>query len=96
MRRLLCTRRHIPLDRLDDYLSGWQRVRGAAESAGGHAWLFRGAGHEDQYLEFIEWSDDGVSVPDQENVAGARIHLDLAFGAGQVDDWEEAPARESS
>ena len=95
MRRLLCTRRHIPLDRLEDYLSGWQRVRSAAEEVGARAWLFRRAGHQDQFMEFIEWTDEAVLVPDEKNVAEARLHLDQTFGAGHVDDWEEAPPREA-
>jgi hypothetical protein len=96
MRRLLCTRRHIPLDRLDDYMSGWQQVRGAAEDAGARAWLFRGAAHQDQFAEFIEWQDDAVVVPEAAAVADARLRLDETFGSGHVVEWEEASLREGA
>ena len=93
-RRLLSTRRLVPLDRLDDYLADWDRVRAAAEAAGGRAWLFRGARHEDQFLEFIEWGDAGdddhAPLPERAEVEAARVHLDHAFGAGHADEWEEA------
>ncbi len=94
MRRLLSTRRLIPLDRLEDYLADWQRVRAAAEAAGARAWLFRGTGHEDHFIEFIEWGDQpGVTpVPDFDDVAAARLHLDHAFGPGHANDWEELPS----
>jgi hypothetical protein len=93
-RRLQSTRRLVPLDRLDDYFADWQRVRGAAEAAGGRAWLFRGTWHEDHFLEFIEWGDDRgpTPLPDDAAVAAARLHLDHAFGRGHADDWEEAPS----
>ncbi|MGH7554291.1 MAG: hypothetical protein ACREMQ_14890 [Longimicrobiales bacterium] len=92
-RRLLSTRRLVPLDQLEDYLADWNRVRAAAEAVGGRAWLFRGAGHEDHFIEFIEWGDDPeiMPVPEFDDVASARLHLDHAYGKGHADDWEEAP-----
>jgi hypothetical protein len=89
MRRLLTTRRHVPLDIADDYLLAWAMVRRSVQDAGGRAWLFRGAAHEDQFMEFIEWSDESLaSVVDDEAVAAAVAQLD-AFGHAKSDDWEE-------
>jgi hypothetical protein len=88
MRRLLITRRHVALDRADDYLSAWESVRLAVERAGGRAWIFRGAEHEDQFMEFMEWSDDAASPHTNETVA-ARSELD-AFAAGVTEEWEDA------
>lgn len=89
-RLLLITRRTIPLDRLDDYLAEWQRVRAAAEAAGGRAWLFRGTGRQDHFIEFLEWDEASVPpLPDHEDVANARLELDQTFGTGVADKWEE-------
>lgn len=91
MRRLLSTRRHIPLDRLDEYLGGWEALRSAVAAAGGNAWMFRGAEHQDQFIEFIEWRDEvGDPVPDGKEVRMALDNLDAAFG-GHTDEWEEVP-----
>lgn len=93
MRRLLATRRTIPLDRIDEYASGWRRIRDAVVAAGGRAWLFRGAGHEDHFLEFIEWSDGASSEPslvERSEIAAARTAIDEQLGGGHVDEWEEA------
>jgi hypothetical protein len=92
-RRLLVTRRRIPLDRQDEYLAGWRDVRVAVLSAGGRAWIFRGAGHQDQFMEFIEWSDgpDSAPLPARAEVADARETVDTTFGSGLVEEWEEAP-----
>jgi hypothetical protein len=89
MRRLLTTRRHVALDRADDYLLVWETVRLAAERAGGRAWIFRGAAHEDQFMEFVEWSDDAASPHTNESVAAVRSELD-AFAAGVTEEWEDA------
>jgi hypothetical protein len=92
MKRILSTRRLIPLDRLDDYLLDWERVRAAVESAGGRAWLFRGARHQDQFIEFVEWGEEvgDTPLPERADVAPARLQLDEAYGRGHADDWEEA------
>lgn len=90
MRRLLTTRRHVPLDRADEYLSAWRTVRTAVEHAGGRAWIFRGAGHEDQFVEFIEWADGSVPPADDDIVAAAAAHLDVFAAPRTVEDWEEA------
>lgn len=89
MRRLLTTRRHVALDRADDYLIAWETVRAAVERAGGRAWIFRGAAHEDQFMEFVEWSDDAASPHTADTVAAARSELD-AFAAGVTEEWEDA------
>lgn len=90
MQRLLTTRRHLPLDRADDYLAAWEAVRQAVESAGGRAWLFRGAAHEDQFIEFIEWSDVDGAPLDDERVVVARSQLDMFAIAGSTEEWEDA------
>jgi hypothetical protein len=89
MRRLLITRRHVALDRADDYLIAWETVRLAVERAGGRAWLFRRAEHEDQFMEFLEWSDDDASPHTNRTVAETRSELD-AFAAGLTEEWEDA------
>jgi hypothetical protein len=89
MRRLLITRRHVALDRADDYLLAWETVRLAVERAGGRAWIFRRAEHEDQFMEFMEWSDDDASPHTNKTVAAARWELD-AFAAGLTEEWEDA------
>ncbi|HEX7050914.1 MAG TPA: hypothetical protein VF188_11970 [Longimicrobiales bacterium] len=90
MRRLITTRRRVPLDRIDEYLERWARLRRAAEDGGGHGWLFRAAGREDQHVEFLESSDVGRLL-EREAVAAALQALDDAFGEGQTEEWEEAP-----
>jgi hypothetical protein len=89
MRRLLITRRHVALDRADDYLLAWETVRLAVERAGGRAWIFRRAEHEDQFMEFMEWSDDDASPHTNRTVAETRSELD-AFAAGLTEEWEDA------
>lgn len=88
-RRLITTRRHVPLDRSDEYLSAWQLVRTAVQSAGGHAWIFRGAAHEDQFIEFIEWSSEDA-LHESDPVAHARRALDVYATAGPTEEWEAA------
>jgi hypothetical protein len=89
MRRLLCTRRTVALDRSDDYLLAWLAVRNAASAAGIRAWLFRGAAHEDHLLEFLEWDDRFDGPMDLDAVVAALEQLD-AFGTAHRDEWEEA------
>jgi hypothetical protein len=86
MRRLLTTRRHVPLDRADDYLAAWTSARREVETLGARAWVFRRAGHDDQFIEFIEWS--GESAPHESaEVETARSALD-AFAPGTTYEWE--------
>lgn len=89
MRRLLVTRRHVALDRADDYLTAWADVSAAVSSAGGRAWIFQGAAHEDQFLEFIEWSAETPDVPERDDVAAAIAQLDTYAAAKHADEWEE-------
>ena len=61
MRKLLVTRRTVPLDRIEEYAEAWQLVEQAAAALPGRAWRFHRTGHDDQYVEFIEWQDDPAS-----------------------------------
>jgi hypothetical protein len=90
MRRLLCTRRQVALDTTDEYVIAWLALRNAVAAAGGRAWIFRGAAHEDQFMEFIEWDDDALEPLEAEGVGSALARL-TAFGAAtSSDEWEEA------
>lgn len=90
MTRLLTTRRHVPLDRAEEYVAAWSEVRAAAEARGARAWLFRGADHEDHFLEFVEWSDAVSALMDDPAVADARAALeDYGAGAGTTEEWED-------
>jgi hypothetical protein len=91
-RRLLATRRLIPLDRLEDYHAGWETLQTAAVAAGARAWIFRRVDHQDQFIEFLEWQEDGApALPELPDVADALRDLDAAFGPGHADEWEEVP-----
>lgn len=88
MRRLLVTRRTVPLDRLDDYLATWARLRADVQARGGAAWLFRGDGHDDRFLEFLEWSGD-TAVAAADDVRAALDELDETASAAHQDTWNE-------
>ena len=89
MRRLQSTRRHVALDHSDEYLAAWAAVQRAVSAAGGRAWLFRGAEHEDQFLEFIEWADPAAPL-DADDVGAAITGLDEFAPATHIEEWEEA------
>lgn len=89
MRRLLTTRRHVPLDQAEEYLAAWEGVRRAVDDAGGRAWIFRGAAHEDQFIEFIEWSNGAPALHERDDVAAARSGLDVYAAAGMTEEWED-------
>ena len=90
MRRLSTTRRHVALDRTDEYLIAWDGLRSAVEALGARAWVFRGAAHEDHFLEFIEWS--GASSPlDDASVLAALETLAAFAPPTAVEEWEQAP-----
>lgn len=89
MRHLLTTRRHVPLDRADEYLAAWDVVRRSVEDVGGHAWIFRGAAHEDQFMEFIEWNDGTAASHEDDGVSAARAQLDAFASPGTTEEWEE-------
>ena len=88
-RRLLTTRRHVPLDRADEYLAAWDVVQRSVEESGGHAWIFRGAAHEDQFMEFIEWKDGTLAPHDGGGVNSARAILDTFAAPGATEEWED-------
>jgi hypothetical protein len=85
----MCTRRRVPLDIADDYLLSFARVRTAVEAEGGRAWIFRRAGHEDTFLEFIEWDDLKAEPLMDDGVNAARMTLDAHAAPIGSDEWEE-------
>lgn len=89
MRQLSTLRRHVALDRTDEYLSAWEVLRGAIEALQARAWVFRGVAHEDHFLEFIEWSGD-VSPLDDAAVVEALERLDTFAPATAAEEWEQA------
>jgi hypothetical protein len=89
MRRLLSTRRRVPLDLVDDYLLAWARLRVLAERNEAHAWIFRGSEHDDQFIEFIEWDDSKSDPLLDDGVNAARTALDAFAHAISSDEWEE-------
>jgi hypothetical protein len=90
MRRLQSSRRTVPLDRIEEYLSAWCELRDAVGASGGHAWLFRDPRREDHYLEFIEFPDASV-LEHATHVVERREELDDLFGHAPVEEWDEAP-----
>jgi hypothetical protein len=88
MRRILITRRTVPLDRSDEYLAAWQQLAAAAALRAGHAWLFRRSGHEDRFVEFLEWVGP-AALPEQPEIADALRELD-EIAAGTLEELEEA------
>lgn len=88
MRQLRGTRRLVPLYDLDEYLAGWRRLQTAFTNAGGHAWIFRAANREDQFLEFLESRNLGALL-DEPEIAAALEALDVVFGEGVFEEWEE-------
>jgi hypothetical protein len=90
MRRLLVTRRVVPLDRLDEYLPAWADVVRTARTANCRAWLFRQTDHQDHFLEFVEWKDDEASESARAPLETARRIVDETFGYGDSTEWEEA------
>jgi hypothetical protein len=89
MRRLLCVRRLVPLDRADEYLTSWAAARSAVEAAGGRAWIFRGASHEDRFMEFVEWTDDAGPPLDDPAVSEAMEQLAYYASPLSSEEWEE-------
>jgi hypothetical protein len=90
MRMLISTHRHVPLDLADDYQLAWQAVQRAVGAAGGSAWLFRRVGHEDRFMEFIEWPGDAASPLDQEEVTASLAQLSSFGTPTGREEWEEA------
>jgi hypothetical protein len=92
MTRLQTSRRVVPLDQLEHYLELWGLLRGAAQSVGARAWLFRDARRQDHFMEFVEHGAD-VEI-EGSGVSEARREIDEFFGHAQVEEWEEAPEGE--
>lgn len=90
MRRLVSTRRHVALDVAEEYLLAWQVVVRAVTTAGGRAWVFRGARHEDQFLEFIEWESAVAEPLLNADVAAAIARLGAFAAPAAQEEWEEA------
>jgi hypothetical protein len=90
MRRLLCTRRPVPLRLADDYLTGWARLRAAVEGVHGRAWIFRSAARDGTFLEFVEWEDSTADPLMDDGVKAACVALDAFAAAASSDEWEEA------
>jgi len=86
-RRLLSTRRVVPLDRLDEYTAAWEAVQRAARDSGARAWLFRARDRQDHFVEFIEHSEAPGALEAGE-LRRARALLEEQFGAGQTEEWE--------
>jgi hypothetical protein len=88
MRRLLVTRRVVPLDRSEEYGAGWVRLKALCALRGANAWLFHPAGHEDRFIEFLEWRTPLAPLEDPE-LDEARRQLE-EIAAGTVEELEEA------
>lgn len=85
---LLTTRRVVPLDRLEEYIDSWGRVRDLVVGQGGRAWLFRAAAREDSFLEFIEF-EERHAVLRTDELQVARESLAEEFGERETEEWEE-------
>jgi hypothetical protein len=90
MRRLISTRRVIPRDRAQLYLSAWQMLRDAVKTLGANAWIFRGAGDNGSYIEFIEWSSGNVEPMTTGAVKAADARIAEIATSSHRDEWEEA------
>jgi hypothetical protein len=88
MRKLLVTRRVVALDRSDEYGAAWQRLAALCALRGARAWLFHRAGHEDQFVEFVEWAEPLRLSEDTEVEEALRALAEIA--AGVVEELEEA------
>ncbi|HSJ13874.1 MAG TPA: hypothetical protein VK939_05635 [Longimicrobiales bacterium] len=88
MRSLLITRRTVPLDRLDEYTETWAAFCAAAAAHGCRTWMFRRSGHEDRFVEFLEWT--GESPLESDDVSAALLELDGCGAPQDADLWEEA------
>lgn len=89
MKQLLITRRTVPLDRLEEYAEIWASVCTAAAAHACRAWLFRRSGHEDRFIEFVEWTGESPLDEDGALLAALR-ELDGCGAPQDGDTWEEA------
>lgn len=104
MRRLLCTERTVPLNRLDEYARAWADLRHAAGERQCRAWRFRHARDHGVGLD-THATADLVELPDAARFLEfvewrgqpapvpleiERNALDHAFGRARSTVWEEA------
>jgi hypothetical protein len=88
MRKLLVTHRTVPLDRSEEYAAAWQQLAAAAALRAAQAWRFCRAGHQDRFVEFLEWRGPVALLEDPELADALRALDDIA--AGTVEALEEA------
>lgn len=89
MRRILVTHRTVPLDRSEEYAGRWQWLRGIADRRrSARAWLFRRSGHEDHFIEFLEWQDP-IDLLEDAEIDEALQELD-SIAPGTREELEEA------
>ena len=87
-RRLLSTRREIPLQDRDRYDLAWAALERAATALAAHAWRFRSSIYPSGYLEFLEFAA-GSDPRDDPSVSGPLAALD-EIAPGEVESWDEA------
>jgi hypothetical protein len=78
-RRLVSIRRRVPTARLEEYLTLWLQLRGAAQIQGAHAWNFVSADVPEVYLEFLEFGAESDIRQDPEVLAAIKA-LHEGFG----------------
>jgi hypothetical protein len=90
MRRLRITRRRIPLDCLETYEVAWRRVRATTPAAGVRAWLFRRAGRDDAFIEFLEWN----GAPELDGAIEEAVSALEEVASGETELCEEVESLE--
>lgn len=96
LRRLVSIRRHVPSDRIPEYVELWNALRAAARARGAHAWHFASVDQRDVYLEFLEFGSDSDIRADTETVEAIQA-LHEQFGEPYpppktLEEWVELPA----
>lgn len=87
-RRILhSTRRRVEAGRESEYLRAWARLAATMEALDAHAWLFRSADDDRDFMEFLEYAGDANPLMD-EDVVAARATLERDFSPGRVELWE--------
>jgi hypothetical protein len=84
---LLSVERQVPLDRSEVYDRLWEHLLRQAEAAGVHAWRFRAAGRDDQFLEFLESAR--APALDDPAITAALDSMRQQVGAAEPRRWEE-------
>ena len=95
LRRLVSIRRHVPNDRLPEYLELWTALRTAVRAHGAHAWHFARAGEPELFIEFLEFGSDSDVRADETVVQGIQALHDR-FGDPYpppmtLEEWVELP-----